>query len=161
MRKILIVVGFLLLSMGAQAQFEKGTWMVNPSISGLELSWNKDSKAKFGFGVQGGAFLVDNVVLLVDGEALWTSPVDVYSLGVGGRYYFNDIGVYMGAGLYGSRINPKVGSNVNNFSLKLEVGYAFFLSKTVTIEPALYYNQSFKDSDYTELGLKLGFGFYF
>ncbi len=161
MKKILVVVGLLLLSLGAHAQFEKGTWLVNPSVTGLEFSWNKEAKAKFGFGVQGGAFLADNVVLLVDGEAMWTSPFDVYSLGVGGRYYFDKTGIYLGTGLYASRINPKIGKNINDYSLKLEVGYAFFLSKTVTIEPALYYDQSFKDSDYSEFGFKIGFGFYF
>ena len=43
----------------------------------------------------------------------------------------------------------------------LEVGYAFFVSKTVTIEPAVYYDQSFKDhSNFSTIGLKVGVGIY-
>ena len=43
----------------------------------------------------------------------------------------------------------------------LEVGYAFFVSKTVTIEPAVYYDQSFKDhSDFSTIGFKVGVGVY-
>ena len=43
----------------------------------------------------------------------------------------------------------------------LEVGYAFFLSKTITVEPAIYYDQSLKDhSQYSTIGLKVGIGIY-
>ena len=41
-----------------------------------------------------------------------------------------------------------------------EVGYAFFINRSVTIEPALYYDQSFKKSDYSTVGLKVGLGIY-
>ena len=43
----------------------------------------------------------------------------------------------------------------------VEVGYSFFVSRTVTIEPAIYYDQSFKNhSDYSTIGLKIGLGVY-
>ena len=43
----------------------------------------------------------------------------------------------------------------------VEVGYAFFISRTVTIEPSVYYQQSFKDhSEYSKIGLRVGFGIY-
>ena len=42
-----------------------------------------------------------------------------------------------------------------------EVGYAYFLSRTVTLEPAIYYDQSFKShSDYSTVGFKVGIGVY-
>ena len=41
-----------------------------------------------------------------------------------------------------------------------EVGYAFFINRSVTIEPTLYYDHSFKDSNYSTVGLKLGLGIY-
>ena len=41
------------------------------------------------------------------------------------------------------------------------VGYAFFLSRHLTIEPEVYYELSTKDSDFSGLGLKLGFALYF
>ena len=43
----------------------------------------------------------------------------------------------------------------------LELGYAFFLGKSVTLEPALYYDQSFRNhSDYSTVGLRIGVGIY-
>lgn len=59
-----------------------------------------------------------------------------------------------------NRYNWKVG-DTTDFALGAEAGYAFFLTRTVTIEPAVYYDLSFKDSDWSKFGLKVGFGFYF
>ena len=43
----------------------------------------------------------------------------------------------------------------------IELGYAFFLGKSVTIEPSVYYDQSIKNhSDYSKVGLKIGVGIY-
>ena len=41
-----------------------------------------------------------------------------------------------------------------------EIGYAFFINRSVTIEPALYYDHSFKDANYSTVGFKLGLGIY-
>ena len=78
------------------------------------------------------------------------------SLGVGGRYYIEQNGIYLG-------VNAKFvhTKSYNDFMPGVEVGYAFFISRTVTIEPAIYYDQSFKDhSKYSTVGLKVGFGIY-
>ena len=44
MKKLALLVCLLVATMAAQAQFEKGKWILNPSISGLGLSlihiWN-------------------------------------------------------------------------------------------------------------------------
>ena len=40
----------------------------------------------------------------------------------------------------------------------MEAGYAFFLSRTVTIEPAAYWNVN---GDRSKFGVKVGFGLYF
>ena len=78
--------------MAAQAQFEKGKWILNPSITGLEFSHDTGTdKTSFGLEAKGGAFLLDNIALLVHAGAAWNtggSDLDVYTLGVGGRYYF-------------------------------------------------------------------------
>ena len=44
------------------------------------------------------------------------------------------------------------------FSFGMEAGYAFFLSRTVTIEPAAYWNVN---GDRSKFGVKVGFGLYF
>ena len=161
MKKWMFISCLLLLSIGARAQFEQGKWLVNPSITGLNLSYNSLEKTTFGFKAQGGAFLIDNVALLVKLGANWTNAVDTYTVGVGGRYYFDSTGVYVGSGLNMNRWDVDGGNATTNFSLEVEAGYAFFITKTVTIEPAVYYDLSFKDSDYSRFGLKVGFGIYF
>lgn len=164
MRKLMFIVCLLVVSVAAQAQFEKGKWVVNPSLTGLDFSYSKGEKARFGLQAQGGAFLVDNVALMLTVGAEWSKPTDQYTVGVGGRYYFDACGIYLGAGLKMNHYNLSFdGGNGTNtdFGLGLEAGYAFFLTRTITIEPAVYYDLSFKDSDWSKFGLKVGFGFYF
>jgi opacity protein-like surface antigen len=82
---------------------------------------------------------------------------DYFTIGAQGRYYIEQNGLYLGAGLKFVRAN----SDYNDLMPGIEVGYSFFISKTVTIEPAIYYDQSFKNhSDYSSIGLKIGFGIY-
>jgi hypothetical protein len=42
----------------------------------------------------------------------------------------------------------------------VSVGYAYFLNRTVTIEPELYFNLSTKDFDRSSYGLRIGIGIY-
>ena len=97
MKKLALFVCLLVVTVAAQAQFEKGKWILNPSITGLEFSHDTGTdKTSFGLEAKGGAFLLDNVALLVHAGAAWNSggsDLDVYTLGVGGRYYFDKIGV--------------------------------------------------------------------
>ena len=119
MKKLALLVCLLVATVAAQAQFEKGKWILNPSISGLGLSH--------------------------------------YTLGVGGRYYFSKIGLYLGADVNVDRWDRGT-SDDTKFSFGAEAGYAFFLSRTVTLEPAVYWNVN---GDRSVFGLKVGFGFYF
>ena len=120
--------------------------------------YTETDKAHFGLEVKGGAFLIDNVALLLDAGATWQGGgTDVYTLGVGGRYYFNKIGVFLGADVNLNRYNWD-GGDKTRFGFGMEGGYAFFLSRTVTIEPAVYWDIN---KDRSEFGLKVGFGFYF
>ena len=82
---------------------------------------------------------------------------DYLSVGVGGRYYIVQNGIYLG-------VNCKLVHayhNYNDIMPGVEVGYAFFISHSATIEPAIYYDQSFKNhSDYSTIGFKIGIGIY-
>ena len=72
-------------------------------------------------------------------------------MGVGGRYYFTQNGIYMGLGLQYEHATK----SVNNLQLCPEVGYAFFVNRFITIEPAVYYHMSLNDfSDGSKVGLK-------
>lgn len=160
MKKFILILCLLCLTMAAKAQFEQGKWIVNPSLTGLNLSDSEISGKNIGVGGQVGAFLLDNAALMVGVGAQWTDPIDVYYTNVGARYYFSTTGVYLGAGL---KLNKwkSYGSSFTNYSSYAELGYAFFITRTITIEPVVFYDLSFKNSDYSELGFKVGFGIYF
>lgn len=94
----------------------------------------------------------------MNGAAKWNeNGADIYSLGVGGRYYFSKVGVFLGANVNVDRYDW---GNLDDtkFSFGMEAGYAFFLSRTVTIEPAAYWNVN---GDRSKFGVKVGFGLYF
>ena len=81
-------------------------------------------------------------------------------LGAGARYYFDKVGIFVGA--LAKYAHMKVlDSTVNDFQPEIHAGYAFFLGRHVTIEPEAYFKHSFKDSDYTGFGLRVGIGIYF
>lgn len=161
MKKFALLICMLVVTVSANAQFEKGKWFVNPSITGLELSYDTDAdKTSFGLNAQGGAFLIDNLALLINLGANWNalgSDTNVYTAGVGARYYFDKIGIFLGANGNVERWDWDHDDDTQ-FSFGLEAGYAYFLTRTVTIEPAVYWNLREHGS---KLGLKLGFGFYF
>lgn len=161
MKKLALLVCLLVATVTAQAQFEKGKWIVNPSITGLNFSHNTGTdKTSFGLEAKGGAFLVDNVALLIGAGVGWNvgdTNKDVYRLGVGGRYYFSKVGIYLGADVNLKREDWGEYDRTR-FGFGAEAGYAFFLSRTVTIEPSLYWDVN---KDRSDFGLKVGFGFYF
>lgn len=161
MKKLVMLVCLLVVTVAARAQFEKGTIILNPSITGLDFSYSKNDDAKFGIEAQAGSFLADGFALLVNMGADWAKEIDKYSLGTGVRFYFNTTGVYLGTGLDWERYRLKGGYDHNDWGVGIEAGYAFFLSRTVTIEPAVYYKWRFNDDDLSRFGIKVGFGFYF
>lgn len=155
MKKLVLLFCLLVSVASAHAQFEKGKWVVNPSLTGLGLSYDTGlDKASFGLDVNGGAFVADNLALLIRGGLAWNeggADTDVYSLGVGGRYYFSQVGIYLGANVNVDRWDWGEHLSDTKFSFGMEAGYAFFLSKTVALEPAVYWNIN---GDRSKIGLK-------
>jgi len=168
--KTLLLSILILLPLAANAQFpvkpkreqpfEQGKIYVGASLSGLDLNYS--GIGKLNLGVQGrvGYFAWDNIMLLADANYQHSgndNVSDYMSIGGGGRYYINQNGIFLGA-------NVKLVHafhNYNDIMPGVEVGYAFFISRTVTIEPSIYYQQSFKNhSDYSQIGLRIGFGIY-
>ena len=159
MKKILIMLTMLTMTMVAKAQFEAGTTYVNASLSGLDLSYNGTEEGKFNFGAMAGYFIEDN--WLVDVQAgvshLGKGHRAVITGGVGGRYYVEDNGLFLG-------VNAKLllSKGHNDLMPGIEAGYCFFLNDKLTIEPSVYYDQSFrKHSDYSTVGLRISLGVYF
>ncbi|MDY5814198.1 MAG: hypothetical protein SPJ97_06725 [Bacteroides sp.] len=164
MKKLTLIIALLTATLAAHAQFEQGKWILNPSLTGLGISYNRAEKLKVGIEGQVGTFLADNVAALVHLGAHLSESTDFYTAGAGGRYYFDRNGIYLGVGLEFDRYSTSAiwGNNKRTvWGPSAEVGYAFFLSRTVTIEPAVYYKLRVNDMDLSRLGLKVGFGLYF
>lgn len=162
MKKVIMLMVVLFTTVGAYAQFEKGKWYANASLTGLGLSHSKYEGTKFGFSMNGGAFVADNVAILLNFKGNYVEHgMDATTIGAQGRYYFASCGVYGGLGMSYKYLSG-AGEKENLYCLTPELGYAFFLGKNITVEPTIYYDLSFKDiSHYSELGFKIGFGFYF
>jgi hypothetical protein len=76
------------------------------------------------------------------------------------RFYFEENGIYIGGGFNYIHSKPYEDKSYGEFSPGVHLGYAFFLSRTLTIEPEVYYNQSFKENNKSDLGLRINFGIY-
>lgn len=157
-KKVFLILLSSLFALTASAQFEQGKTYVGASLSNVGLSYNGSEKGSFGLQAKGGYLLEDN--LLIYAQMSYDKKNDVparYSLGVGLRYYIIQNGVYLGA----SAIYSHQQKGFNDLLPSVQLGYAFFLNKSVTIEPELYYEQSFKNhGDYSTVGIRIGVGVY-
>ena len=158
-KKIAVVSLGLMVSVGSHAQFESGKQYCGASLTGLNLSYNGSEELSLGIQAKAGYFFEDDMMLLAQAEYKHSGlegVKDYWALGAQGRYYIEQTGIYRGAGM--KLIHT---GSYNDVMPGVEVGYAFFVSKQVTIEPAVYYDQSFKNhSDYSTVGVKVGIGIY-
>ncbi|MBR4845232.1 MAG: DUF481 domain-containing protein [Bacteroidaceae bacterium] len=166
MKKILACLVMLISTTLAHAQFEQNKWYFNSAVTDFGLSYSGSEKFRMGAQITVGTFLFDDIALLLNGEGIYQKQGErSATFGVGTRYYFSQNGIYVGTGVkfrhYEYTSDGIKSSDFTDGLWSFETGYAFFLSRTVTIEPALYYDLSFKDSDYSKFGFKLGFGLYF
>lgn len=159
MKKLAILAVALLSTVAANAQFESGKKYCGASLTGLNLSYNGSQELNLGIQAKAGYFIDDDWMVLGQAEythSSKTDPKNFFSVGAQGRYYIEQNGLYLGAGA--KLVHT---GSYNDVMPGVEIGYAFFLGKQVTIEPAVYYDQSFKNhSDYSTVGLKVGIGVY-
>ena len=151
---------FLLLTVTASAQFEADKVYLGGSLTGLDMNYNGNDGLNLGVQAKAGYLVEDNLMVLAQASFQHSgndAVSDYLSVGVGGRYYIVQNGIYLG-------VNCKLVHayhNYNDIMPGVEVGYAFFISHSATIEPAIYYDQSFKNhSDYSTIGFKIGIGIY-
>ena len=158
MKKFLAIIAVAVMPLVAHAQFEKGKLYAGAGLTSLNLSYSGSEDLCLGLQGQAGYFMADNVLLY--GQVGWNhlgSSTDNIELGAGGRYYILQNGIFLGANVKYAH-GPR---GYNDVMPGVEVGYAFFISRTVTIEPSIYYQQSFNDhSEYSKIGLRVGFGIY-
>ena len=155
MKKIALFVVALVMSVAANAQFEQGKGYLGASLSGFDMS-SQAKKFHLGFNAKLGYLFADNLMAIGElGYEKWENVPYALTLGGGARYYITQNGIYLGAGL-----KYKHSEGYNDLLPNVHVGYAFFLSRTVTVEPELYIDLSTKSSDYSAYGLRIGIGVY-
>ena len=165
MKKIILALLLAVSCLNASAQFTKGTKFANISLSGFDLSYMKDH-FNIGLGTKVGYFLEDAWMVYgqldygfqnVKGDG---NDSNNLAIGLGGRYYIHQNGLYLNFGLKFDHAFRGVANN--NIYLTPEVGYCFYLNHYLSIEPALYYDMSLNHfSDGSKVGIRVGFGFYF
>lgn len=160
MKKFFFALLFAAVSMSASAQFEQGTKYVSASVTEFGLNYSKFGGFCLGLEGTGGYFFADSWMVL--GQFGWEHRphTNVFDLGAGVRYYMIQNGIFFGGGLKYNHVGTQ-GKN-DNFFLTPEVGYCFYLNNHVSVEPALYCDMCLNHfKDFTKIGLKIGFGFYF
>ena len=144
MKRFALLIAVLTMTVAAHAQFQKGKGYIGASLTGLDMHYNGGDKFNFGLEAKGGYILWDNLMALgsIGYQHSGRDEVqDYFELGVGGRIHAN--------------------GNYNDVMPGVEVGYAFYINRSVTIEPAVYYDQSFRNHrDFSTIGLKVGLGVY-
>lgn len=159
-KRIINLLLVLVFALSANAQFEKGKCYLGASLTGLNLSYSGVDNLNLGVSAQGGYLFHDNLMVLANASFKHSNNKVVpneYTAGVGGRYYIIQNGIYLG--LNAKWIHAQ--HSYNDMMPGMEIGYAFFINGSVTIEPALYYDQSFRNhSDYSTFGFKVGIGVY-
>lgn len=159
MKKLAIVLVMALVTITAKAQFQQGKGYLGASLTGLNLHYNGQDGFNLGLEAKAGLLFEDNWMLLgnVGYEHNGSEAVaDHIVAGAGLRYYIIQNGLFLG-------VNGKfvhANHDYNDVMPGAEIGYAFFINRSVTIEPSVYYDHSFKNSDYSTVGFKLGIGIY-
>lgn len=159
MKKLFFAIAMLTMTLAANAQFEQGKTFVGASLSGLDMNYSGADNFKLNVDAKAGMFFTDNWL----GYGIFgygrngAAKTNHWDLGIGGRYYIVQNGLFLG--LQGKYVynTPKF----NDFRPAVELGYAFFVGREMTIEPSVYYEQSFKNhKEYSSVGFKIGIGLY-
>jgi|P1105metagenome_2_1110788.scaffolds.fasta_scaffold01363_2 hypothetical protein len=187
MKKLMMSMVALMMAMSVNAQylndsktpFEEGKFYVNAAWSGSTLSYSKSTDFVFGIGAKAGYFIIDNLmgVAIADFNSSGSFDFMKTQLGVGARWYFDTVGIYVGG--IAKYVYTKETKEVpivsedglkaiyvghpsfNDFRPEVNAGYTFFLNRNITVEPEAYYELSCKDNDYSGFGVRLGLSIYF
>ena len=169
MKKLMMAAIGLMMAVGAHAQylndsqtpFYQGKFYVGASASSASLAYSKSKDFALGLNAKAGYLFMDNVMALGVVEFSSQNNFDeiTMQIGAGARYYFENNGIYLG--VIAKYAHVKAGESVSDFRPEAHAGYCFFLGRHVTVEPEVYYEHSFKDSDYSGFGARIGIGIYF
>ena len=165
MKKLMMAAIGLMMAIGANAQylndpknvFSQGKCYLAASASGASLSYHKGTDWNLNLQAKAGYLIADDWMVVGQmGYEAQTDLPDAIQLGAGLRYYFESCGIYAGATAKYTRCD-----DFSDFRPELSVGYSYFLTGKLTVEPEAYYEHSTKDSNYSGFGFRIGFGVYF
>jgi len=162
--KKLIVMAAVALSLNAEAQTDKGDWMVGGNIC---FRTNKNN-SNFSFSPNAGYFFARNFVaganLQTDFEKTGDIKSSTVGLGPFARYYFGE-GAFKPFAvtefnylLLSTKYNGNK-TNTNGYGWLLGIGGAAFISNDVALEAVAGYNYSQFASASSNTGFSLNFGF--
>lgn len=181
--KKLILTGILAvagLTATANAQIQKGNWMVGGNLAGANFGLNKGGGYNFNIQPKGAYFIEDNVALGGYVDLGFKGAKDApttftYNVGALGRYYLNpgEQGVnnllhhgrwfFEGnVGIGGTSIS-KGGSSSNGLNFGFGPGYSYFITPNIGLEGLVKYdaNAGFGSGGYTnKITFGLGFQIY-
>lgn len=164
MKKLAFVLIALTMALTASAQFEEGKMYGGASLSGLDLNYNGSKELSLNVDAKAGYCFLDNMMVLGKVGIQTDKAGTSLSIGAGYRYYIIQNGIYLGANLTMKQVEHGITGDSerhNDFMPGVEVGYAFFINRHCTVEPAIYYDQSFKShKDFSTIGFRIGFGIY-
>lgn len=156
MKKTLVLLLMTVMTLGASAQFEKGTCYGGATLTGLGIGYVK-GEFSFGIASEMGYYVADN--WMIGGMVGYRHEGGDNKLLIkpSFRYSFSECGVNLGCGVQFEH----AGTNRNYAQLCPQVGYTFYINDKVSIEPALYADFGLNDFKYgTSAGLKIGIGLY-
>jgi len=156
MKKLLLTTALVAVFGFANAQTEKGGWLVGASsnLGFNSVDYGAGSVSVFNLDAKAGNFLMDNLAVGLNIGYNSFDGNSSSSLGIFARYYING-GIFVGAG-YNSLSDSRGGE------LPLELGYAYFMKDNIALEPSLNYEKGMGNNDgYSSIGLNVGFSLYF
>lgn len=160
MKKIILALLLSAVTVGASAQFEKGTKYFGTSLSGFGISYSKVPGFCIDLQAQGGYFIADSWMLLGQIGYEHQPHVNIFDMGMGGRYYMKKNGLFFGGSLKYKHYGQYYKSD--NVYISPEIGYCYYLNDHVSLEASVYSDLCLNHfKDFTKVGLRLGFGYYF
>lgn len=173
MKKIIVTVVAVMFASATFAQvpeqLRQGNILIETSATNIGIRFTNG--VSLNINGTGGYFVIDNLVIggniglnvvsqkIEDGWGGSSTQTNTsFNLGAGARYYFltNDRGGLFASGLF----NVTVGSGDPVFGVTFNGGYAFFVNRYISIEPALILDLPFAKGSSVNFGIGAGISLY-
>ncbi len=168
MKKVILTFVVLCAAIFANAQTEKGKWVLGAEVpfgvsvgapsAGIEFG---DGYTQYAISLKAGTFIADDLLVHASLGFQGYKPKDVdattaFNFGLGAKYYImSKIPVGISYEL------SKVKDVDLAHGMNLNAGYAFFIKECVSIEPGVYYTLPFESGAKGAFGIKAGINFIF